>query len=339
MSSFASMRSISISNYFVRAILANVNDAGLSADALMQQCGLPPELQHNTQARISAVKFGKLQALVMESLNDEGLGYTPQRYLMGTWGNMCHAVIHCTSLGHALSRFCRFYQMFEFGIQPSLELEGDEARLVFSPGKITSPLQIYAWEHMMFNAHRFASWLVRQHLPLTAAELSYPAPDHAEDYRHLFLGQPVYFNKSRCCLIFHRSLTELPLAQNEQSLRRFLQHPNLVLLIQQYRQMSWSTQVRSILNRNLMDSPSVEDIADRVGLHPQTLRRRLAQEGTTYNDLKTQCRRDTALYLLGKSNLSIEQIALRAGFSETSAFTRAFKGWTGVPPQNYRQRM
>lgn len=339
MSQLASMRKISIANYFMRSVLANVDKANLDPSALLEDSGIPARLLNEPQAPIPAVKFGKLQSKVILAMGDELLGYGPHRYLPGTWSNMCYSVIHCATLGHALARYCRFYQMFEWGFQPHFIVENDEAKLIFEPGKSGRDYDVYAWEHLMFSIHRFASWLVRQHLPLIAVNLSYPAPPHAEEYRNLFLAQPVFFNRARTELVMHRSLTEQPLAQNEQTLRRFLQHPNLVFLVQQYKHNSWSTQVRVILSRNLIDTPSIEEIADRLSLHSQTLRRRLAQEGTTYNDLKAQCRRDTALYYLSKSNLSIEQIALRTGFSETSAFTRAFKGWTGVAPQSYRQRL
>ena len=56
-----------------------------------------------------------------------------------------------------------------------------------------------------------------------------------------------------------------------------------------------------------------------------------------FKELKNQARRDTALHFLGKQGLSIEEIAHRAGFSESSAFIRAFKGWTGVTPYSYRK--
>jgi AraC-like DNA-binding protein len=54
-------------------------------------------------------------------------------------------------------------------------------------------------------------------------------------------------------------------------------------------------------------------------------------------DIKNRLRRDTALHFLGKHGLSIEEIAHRSGFSESSAFIRAFKGWTGVTPYCYRK--
>ena len=95
--------------------------------------------------------------------------------------------------------------------------------------------------------------------------------------------------------------------------------------------------MRDRVRHNLVHMPELADVAADLDVHPQTLRRRLTAEGTTFKDIKNQLRRDTALYFLGKKSLSIEEIAHRAGFSESSAFIRAFKGWTGVTPYSYRK--
>ena len=91
------------------------------------------------------------------------------------------------------------------------------------------------------------------------------------------------------------------------------------------------------MRRQLRDMPELNAVATALDVHPQTLRRRLAAEGTTFKDIKNQVRRDTALHFLGKQGLSIEEISHRAGFSESSAFIRAFKAWTGVTPYTYRK--
>ncbi|WP_373087071.1 AraC family transcriptional regulator [Zhongshania sp.] len=339
MSSTTSMRNISVANYFLHAVLHNAVTKGLDPNQLLMDAGISKELLKQQNARIPAVKLGKLQTIVTRAMKDEFLGYGPGRYTLGTWNNMCYSVINCATLGHALARYCRFYQMFEWGLQPYFEINDDEARLIIAQSDEEYDYQNYAYELVMFNLHRFSSWITQQHLPLIAVNLQYPAPEHAAEYRHLFLGQPVYFNQPRTEMIFHSSLTDLPTKQNEQSLHRFLRHPNLVFLIQQYDEKSWTAQVRVIINKSLVNTPGIEDIASQLHLHPQTLRRRLAQEGTSFNEVKTQCRQDTALYYLGKSKLSIEQIALRTGFSEASGFTRAFKTWTGMSPQKYRQHL
>ena len=83
--------------------------------------------------------------------------------------------------------------------------------------------------------------------------------------------------------------------------------------------------------------PEFDEVARMVNLHPQTLRRRLANEGTTFKDLKDDVRRASAVYLIQRSSLSIEEVAYRAGFSEASAFIRAFRRWTGQTPMDFRQ--
>ena len=333
------MRNISVANYFIHAVLHNTAKKGLDPGQLLNDAGISSELLKQHNARIPAVKLGKLQTITIRAMKDEFLGYGPGRYTPGTWNNMCYSVINCATVGHALARYCRFYQMFDWGLQPRLDIQGDEARLIIDAPDSSYRYENYAYELVMFNLHRFCSWISQQHLPLIAVNLQYSAPEHASEYRHLFLGQPVYFDQPQTEIIFHRSLTDLPNKQNEQSLHRFLRHPNLVFLIQQYDEKSWTVQVRVILNKNLINTPGIEEIAEQLHLHPQTLRRRLAQEGTSFNEIKTQCRQDTALYYLGKSNLSVEHIAQRTGFSEASAFTRAFKAWTGMSPHKYRQNL
>ena len=100
---------------------------------------------------------------------------------------------------------------------------------------------------------------------------------------------------------------------------------------------SWTARVREQLRRDLAHLPELRDVAAVLALHPQTLRRRLAAEGTTFKQIKSDIRRDTALHFLGKRTLSVEEVAHRSGFSEASAFIRAFKGWTGLTPYSYRK--
>lgn len=153
----------------------------------------------------------------------------------------------------------------------------------------------------------------------------------------MFLANPVQFEQPQTQLVFSRTQLEKRVTQNESSLRHFLRHPVLIMLTQDYAANSWTARVRDIIRRRLKEIPELNDVADTLDIHPQTLRRRLASEGTTFKDIKNQVRRDTALHFLGKQGLSIEEIAHRAGFSESSAFIRAFKGWTGITPYTYRK--
>jgi AraC-like DNA-binding protein len=331
------MRDLSISVYFARAVLKNAVAQGLDTISLLRKNRISPRLMLEDSARISIERFADLQVSTMRAMNDETLGYGAQRMPIGCWSMMCHAVIGCETLGQALSRYCRFYQLFDIAAQPVLEEDGDLARITLAAPDTGSAQTPYLHEMLLFNTHRFASWLVQEHLPLQAVNLSYAPLAPAMDYRHMFLANPIEFEHPLSQLVISRSLLDKRVTQNETSLRHFLRHPVLIMLTQDYAVNSWTARVRHNLRRRLRDMPELSAVATALEVHPQTLRRRLSAEGTTFKDIKNQVRRDTALHFLGKQGLSIEEIAHRAGFSESSAFIRAFKGWTGVTPYTYRK--
>ncbi len=331
------MRQQSISVVFVRAVLKYAVACGLDPVGLLRQNRISPRLLEEEGARISIERFADLQVATMLAMEDEGLGYGAQPLPIGTWSMMCHAVIHCDTLGKALARYCRFFGLFQHVTSPTLVIEEDNAIVRLSPAPIYENVDSYAAELSLFNCHRFLSWLASELLPVQAFNLAHSPPPHVDEYRPMFAGNPVNFDQPHSEMVLKDAMLDMPVVQNEQSLARFLRHPALAMLTQQYDQASWTARVKQLLRKDLVDMPELEPVAATLDVHPQTLRRRLSKEGTSFSELKGQVRRDVALHFLGKQGLSIEEIAHRAGFSESSAFIRAFKGWTGVTPYTYRK--
>jgi len=83
-------------------------------------------------------------------------------------------------------------------------------------------------------------------------------------------------------------------------------------------------------------APTVSEIAQRLGMSGRTLQRRLAEAGHSYQQLIDEARRQLAERLLGQTDYSLQEIAFLTGFSDQSAFTRAFKRWAGQTPRSYR---
>ena len=232
------MRQLSISIYFVKAVLRYAVAQGLDPVQLLRQNRISPRLLKEEDARISIERFADLQVSTMLAMGDEGLGYGPQVLPIGSWSMMCHAVINCETLGQALSRYCRFFGLFQpdtaprFFVQDQLAIvRVRQANLEREPGTdsvhlrqtdTSASIDEYAGELALFNCHRFASWLVQEHLPIQAVNFRHPAPAHAGEYRHMFLGNPVSFAQVHTEMIFNASLLDRPVTQNEQSLARFL---------------------------------------------------------------------------------------------------------------------
>ncbi|WP_439136048.1 AraC family transcriptional regulator [Pseudomaricurvus sp.] len=337
------MQEISVSSYFLRAVVKNATEKGLDVPRLLRRAHNPQRLFREINARVTADQYASLQAITMRELNDEALGYTQLPQKVGTWSAVCHWVIHVRTLSQALKRFCLFYSLMERGLKTELSTHEDTLTVHFSPWQEGEAIDPFAYELFMFGLHRLACWLTEDSLPIQQVRLNYPEPEHSQEYRAMFPGaESVFCNTENrpagCALTFRRRVMELPVKQTPESLSRFLRQPLLNVMVNDYNQQSWSAKTRAILRRRLSSIPTLVEVAAELDIHPKKLRRKLEAEGISYGDLKSQLRRDIAIRHLTKSSEAIEQIAYLTGFSETCTFTRAFKRWTGVTPFTYRKR-
>ena len=83
--------------------------------------------------------------------------------------------------------------------------------------------------------------------------------------------------------------------------------------------------------------PTAELMAERLNMSPRTLHRKLTAEGTSFQQIKDDFRRDLAIHYMGRQELTIDAIAALMGFQDNSAFYRSFKKWTGQSPGSWRQ--
>ena len=93
--------------------------------------------------------------------------------------------------------------------------------------------------------------------------------------------------------------------------------------------------VRSKLFRESGRFPGLPEVAADLDVHPRTLRRQLAEEGTSFRALLNEARSTLAVDLLCNVGLTVDQVAKRLGYTDTSTFCHAFKRWHGVPPSAY----
>ncbi|MFF0426626.1 AraC family transcriptional regulator [Streptomyces sp. NPDC004520] len=339
----------SVSTHHVRAVLLGAERRGVDPGPLLARAGLPSALLEESRARIPAEQFSQLVRTAWATLDDELIGFGGAPSKVGTFAMMAHVVVHGSrDLREALRRARTFYSLFPAGprfrlVEPGADGSGgtggpDEARLEFDVSGYDDPLH-FAAESTVLVAHRFAGWLVRRRIGLRRVEFVHPEPPHAREYVLLF-GAPCVFGAGRTAAVFDRADLDEPVLRDGEALKAFLRRAPVDVLVCADQDSTVTGRVRHLIGRALPAGPvpTPEQLADRLSVSPQTLRRQLAAEGTTYQRLRDQVRRDRAIAELAGGRVSIERLSRELGFSEPSAFHRAFRRWTGETPRSYQTR-
>jgi AraC-like DNA-binding protein len=242
-------------------------------------------------------------------------------------------------LGQALDRSLRFYGLILDDIAGSLVRDGGEARIVLHERAAGANQRVFAHELLLMLLYGVSCWLIGRRIPILRTEFSYAEPAHSAEYRLMYCAD-LSFDRPNTIVAFEASYLELPVVQNERSLKEFLRTAPESILLKYKNSSSLTARVRRRLRQFLPgELPDFEGLTDELNMTPATMRRRLHEEGASYQSIKDQLRRDLAISYLSHSSRSVMDIALELGFSERSAFHRAFRKWTGASPGEFRRTL
>ena len=330
------MSRLTVSRHFVTAALAGAQRQGYDTVAMLRQADIDPELTQTERARVTDIQYTRLMQVLWSSMADEFMGFAPRRSRPGTFATMCQLVIHCHDLECVLRRSGHFYSLFDDAITVELVRDGSSARIEIASEQPLDDPHHFLQESLLVIWHRLSSWLIGQGIPLEEAYFNYAEPAHSGEYRGLF-HCPLSFNQSVTGLRFPSQYLTRPVIRDELEMAHFLKTSPADLLARPDERNSYTAQIRAIIGRDFTDQiPDFDRIAEQLNMSPQTLRRRLKAENTSFQEIKDNLRRDIAIFHLSRGNQPINDIAYLAGFTETSTFHRAFKKWTGVTPGAYR---
>ena len=320
---------------FARAITSAYTSRGLDPLPALKAAQIAPDLLHQADARITALQMEWLSATAMRELDDEALGWFSRRLRWGSYGMLVRASLTAPTLAVALARWCRHHDL----LTDDIHLQVDEAQGVASLQLIErrdlGGFQEFAVVSVLRNALGVACWLTDSRIPLLQTTLRFDPPPHAESYRVLFDG-PTQFNAPGHSLQFDAGYLSLPLRRDEAALQRMLQRA-LLLTVRPYRRDRLLVEkVRQTLAEHPEHSRNADDLAAWLNLSARTLHRQLKEEGAGLQQLKDAVRRDLATDLLLRTQRPIKQVAAEVGFQNEKSFMRAFKGWTGQTPEEFR---
>jgi AraC-like DNA-binding protein len=330
-----------VSTISVKAVEKIINAAklaGVRAEELYRAVGLNPSLLDDPDNRIPFAQIVALYEHGARLTGDEAFGlHVGERTSVKMFDVVGYAVANSRTLGDALSRASRYHMIWNDGAELSLETDGALSRLAYryldlNGAKCRQDCEMTLALIMTFGRHVTGEgWAVRE------VRFQHSAPQDTSEHERIFRA-PQRFEREDSELVFESAMLGLPLIEADPTLCAMLDRHAEELLMKLPRRGGLIDDVRALLRQALNGGdPGLEAISQQLGLSPRTLQRKLKEEQASHQDLLDEMRRDLSVRYLQEPEMAICEVAYLLGFSEPSAFHRAFRRWTGTTPRAYRR--
>lgn len=328
-----------ISALFIGKIADAAADRGLNRAELLQGCGVDPDERINPGQMVVVERHYAMWEVIMRKLRDPGF---PLEYAATIqpedYGALGLAGKTAPDLRESWNRAVRYFTVLTNSAWLECRETRNSARLILRrEGQRDLGLRC-ATEAAVAEFLHFSRVITGVDLKPPRVNFQHPAPEGCSAHAAFFGGE-VCFNASQDCIEFTLEQFDLPVLKADDGMSLFF--------VDQLEQ----TQTDRPIERSLVESlhrlvcdalpsgsPAMDDVARRLGMSARTLQRRLGDVDTTFQKFVERTRADLATHLLKETGHPLAEIAFLLGFSEQSAFQRAFKRWHGLTPAEYRLR-
>lgn len=321
----------------IRLLVQQGESLGLSRDELLQAAGVEESQIEDPDGRVSVSKYWDLWRVIANQVPDPDLGLKlGSKMQVKNAGIVGYSMLYSTTLHSALERMVRYGKIFT-----------QRADLSLKSGKTRSQLSqdrppLYRSLRQVPDARLAA--IVSVCRQMTGRDISpilvvlpYPRPADIRAHRELFRSD-LRFDAPTWSLEFRASDLRAELVDADETLAGYLDEVAALKLAELPQDESFTEKVRRVIWTDLSaGQPTVASVASELAVSGRTLQRRLREEGHSFAEVVETLRRDKAEALLKDRNLAIYEVGYLLGYSDATAFYRAFRRWFGRSPREYRQ--
>ncbi|MNZ81638.1 Urease operon transcriptional activator [compost metagenome] len=324
-----------ISIHLVREALLQSCAPGAASLEVLLKVGIEPRLLEVADARVPATAYARLWRLLARRRDDEFFGMDPRQLKSGSLAFLCRCAMAQPTLATGLGSGLGFLSLMLEHLPAQLVHQQSLAEIVLLEDDLP-PRRAFTYFTYWMIVHGVACWLAGRRIPILAIELRCAEPDFCDDYKVMF-SENLRFDRPRTRMIFSADCLELPIKRSADELKRFLAQAPANILVKYRDPQSLASRIKHDLRQlPAQHWPETDSLAQRLCMSASTLRRRLAEEGQTYQGLKDSVRKELAIVWLAEPSISFAEIATRLGFADTSSFYKAFRKWSGSNPGHYR---
>ncbi len=303
---------------------------------LEQLLGVSLSQLNGPDQRVPADAYYRLWDFAEQLTGDPAVGlHAGETVDPESMGLVGHVFFNCDTLGDAVSQYVRLHRLINESIALSFEQTEDQAILCWQPDTASHYCR-QDMDRTLASAITRTRHFIFPDFAVEWIELAHPQPSYAAEYRRLFGGEVLFGATTTRVGFSSRHLGRPIPRRNPYIYSAVLKQVNTILARWQP-QRSFSRKVRRLVAHQMAtDRVNADTLAQQCHMSRQTLYRRLKREGVSFHDLVEQVRKGKALRYVAANQFSLGEIAFLLGFSELSAFSRAFKRWTGMAPAQFR---
>jgi AraC-like DNA-binding protein len=327
-----------IASGVLRKMLTYCDKIGLDRATLLAELEVAGSMLDDPDGRLPITKlhaaWERVLAQVPSVADAQFIGepYTP-----GEYGLVGFVVMTSATVDEALGHFVRYIGLWTD--EPVFTHDGPTIRAAYRHRFPDCVGLRMATESAFIEIVHGARLLTRKHTVPRAVRFAHRAPSDTSGHT-AFFGCDVQFEAPVHELELQPEDLALPLPLADPQLGAFLREAaNRALARREVDTSSMIERARTIIAEELARSvPSIEAVARKLAISARTLRRRLAESGTSFRELLDETRAHLAQSYVRNRRIPLAEVAFLLGFSEPSTFHRAFKRWTQTTPAEWRER-
>lgn len=328
----------SISATKISSFLNNLAVYGISIEDVIKHAGINPLILSSPDNRLSGFEAQKIIETTIKLTNDDNLGLHQGEHLSKGFSNILgYVLMNCSTLKECWTKYCIYEKIIDSTSISNFEIIDNYAVLSNITVDKTLDSNRQFSEFKISGLLSYIKLLSNENLQLHEVHFAHSKPSNTSEYERIFQCK-VCFEKCANALIFDSALLNISVIEpNEKLLLLF--EKNAEEIVELFNDTTYANMVTEILLEEIKkcNLPSIQNVAKKLLLSVRSLQLYLHKEDTSYIKLVKKARKNIAEKYLNDRNISIDEITYILGFSETSAFHRAFKNWTGVTPTQFRK--
>lgn len=321
---------------WVRSLFALAQSQGLDAHQLFHKVGWDAHQLSKAQQRYSQEQLNQLWDLLVSQTGNPTIGLELGRHVTpATFGAVGYVWLSSATLGDALQHFLHYQRYLAEALRAELYEQGAYTYLSLRHMGSQSGHRSVITDALLSAFMYYTRWVMQKPILPYQIWLHYE-PATLTPYEQLF-GCPILSKQPETAIVLPSALLNSALPSHDPEL--LTHHVQLADQWQQQSAKPVSHQVRQLLLQ-LLPNGQVQQhvVAERLFVTTKTLQRRLEQEQTSFKHLLETCRFELACQYLSQDSFSLQDVAALTGYSDYSAFAKAFRQWSGYSPKDWRKQ-